>query len=477
MKVSFLPAGDRNTASSRIRVYTLIEALQAQGVAALPQFDAGADVFVFQKKVTPELLELAARLKAAGKPVVYDIDDLPPAQDYWAPPPLLRAMLDLAGLVTTDTQGHINLLRRDFAIAAPIALVPDSIDYFPRHWEAPRAPASGPLRVLWFGSVSNIAMFARYAHVLRAIPEVQVVVAVNPAAIPALAQEYPFVEFHPWSLDGFPDILRACHLTLLMHDGSEVDRTKSNNKMICSINLGVPAIVSDTPEYAATARLCGAPQTVFRDPDDVARCVALLATPEQRAAYLQQAQPAVWDAFSPPAVARRFLAVLDAHCAGGRGAALPAIDFGTYFVNSYRSGPLRFGWVGDVPARQPEVQELLLPAMGQEHPLAVLAEASTPAQRAAFFHQIDVLLLTNGTQPELALNAMACGVFPVGVRAGALPQCIVDGQGGLLADANGAALHAALAWCAGHGDEVRRQGYRQAQALAARHPLHRKETP
>lgn len=467
MKISFLAAGDRNTASSRIRVFTLIEALQAQGVAAVAEFDATADVFVFQKKVTPELLELATRLAAAGKPVVYDIDDLPPAQDYWAPPPLLHAMLATAGLVTTDTQGHIDLLRRDFTIPAPIELVPDTIDYFPQHWEAPQAPASGPLRVLWFGSVSNIAMFARYAHALHAIPNVQVVVAVNPTSIPALAQEYPFVEFHPWSLDGFPHVLRACHLTLLMHDGSEVDRTKSNNKMICSINMGVPAIVSDTPEYAATAQLCGAPGTVFRDKDDIARCVALLATPEQRAAYLAEAQPAVWDTFAPPAMARRLLAVLAQHFPGGRVAPKPAIDFSTYFVNSYRSGPLRYGWLGDVPARQPEVQGLLIPAMGEAHPMALLAEASTPGQRAAFFNQIDVLLLTDGAQAALALNAMACGVFPVGVRQGALAQLIVDQENGLLAEANGPALYAALDWCAQHSDEVRRLGYRQAQALAA----------
>jgi len=325
MKISFLPAGDASTASSRIRVYAMVEALRAAGVDASAQYQPDADYFVFQKKVDPALLALARSLVAVGKIVIYDIDDLPPAQDYWAAPPLLAQMLALATLVTTDTQGHVDLLRRDFVVPAPIVLIPDCIDYFPTGPQAPAAPAGSALRVLWFGSLGNIAMFERYADALRTLPQVQLVVATGAPGIPALMERYPHIEFLPWSLEGFPAILRSCQLTLLMHDGSEVDRTKSNNKMICSINMGVPAIVSDTPEYAATAQLCGVPEAVFGSVGQVAECVARLASAAQREQYLLRAQPVVWQHYSAAALAQRLLAELQSQFPDGRGVCQPSI--------------------------------------------------------------------------------------------------------------------------------------------------------
>ncbi|XLZ69008.1 glycosyltransferase [Massilia sp. SR12] len=534
MKISFLPAGGPNTASSRIRVFTMIASLKALGVEAVPYYDPSAHYFVFQKRLDYELVNLALHLKARGKVVVYDIDDLGPALDYWAPDPYIRRVLQEAALVTADTEGHADHVRQHYTVPAPIEVVPDTIDYYPTGWQAPEQLPQQPIRLLWFGSVSNIAMFERYAAALKDIEGVQLVVAINPPSIPQYAQQYPYIEFQPWTLEGFPAILRSCHLTVLMHDGADIDRSKSNNKMICSINMGVPAIVSDTPEYAATARLCGAEYSIFQGEQDLARCIAALATPAQRAHYLARAQPTIWQHFSPEVIARRFVAVLQQHFplpritlllpqrgdareaaaralaasladdfvfttvyrneSGGLpagdlvvnfgaaevvGAArvlqhddpalrAPAIDFSTYHINSYRSGAVRFGWVGDVPNRRDEVHGLLIPAMQSDFQVSLLGEQVSAADAAVFFNTVDVLMLTSdkGAALATATAAMACGVFVIAPRHSELAELVRDRESGLLVDATAPAFREALQWCAANGDEVRRCGYRQAQALA-----------
>src|SRR5471032_1060739 len=164
-----------------------------------------------------------------------------------------------------------------------------------------------------------------------------------------------------------------------------------------------------------------------------------------------RADPAA-DLVAPPAVAR------------------PLVDFAVFNLNTYRSGPIRFGWIGDAAANPKEVHQLLLPAMGQRHEMHISSELVDAATLAAFFNGIDVLLVT-GVQRyiiEMIPLAIACGVFPVAIRQRYIAEQLDGGAVGLLVDESGSALHEALSWCADHPDEVRRRGYRQAQMLALR---------
>jgi len=164
-----------------------------------------------------------------------------------------------------------------------------------------------------------------------------------------------------------------------------------------------------------------------------------------------RADPAA-DLVAPPAVAR------------------PPVDFAVFNLDTYRSGPIRFGWIGDAAANPKEVHQLLLPAMGQRHEMHISSELVDAATLAAFFNGIDVLLVT-GVQRyiiEMIPLAIACGVFPVAIRQRYIAEQLDGGAAGLLVDESGSALHEALSWCADHPDEVRRRGYRQAQMLALR---------
>ena len=130
LRISFLPAGSEDTASSRIRVYSLQKAMAKRRVCATVGFEPESDVVVVQKRVTDEILNLAGQAKKQGAAIVYDVDDLSSALDYWTSPAQFAAILELADLVTTDTAGHREFLIRNGA-ASRVEIVPDCIDYYP----------------------------------------------------------------------------------------------------------------------------------------------------------------------------------------------------------------------------------------------------------------------------------------------------------------------------------------------------------
>ena len=324
MRICFLPAGGRDTASSRIRVYALQKALADAGLEAWIG-DANdrrqADVLLVQKRADAGILARAEAAKRSGALILYDVDDLSSALDYWVRPEDFRRMLGLADLVTTDTAGHQDFLCERLG-APSVAIIPDCVDYGLEAPLLPRDLPPSPLRVMWFGSSSNLHMFTRYAGALCGVPGTQVLVCTAPGSARELTAALPAIQAVEWSLPGFPEMLRSCHLSCLAHEHNDVDRGKSNNKMIASIALGVPALVSFTPEYTRTARAAGVGESLFTDPSGLPALCERYRSAEARYDYLATAQPYVWEHFSPQAVARHFLEVLQ-ECLGERGSASP----------------------------------------------------------------------------------------------------------------------------------------------------------
>jgi hypothetical protein len=305
LRISFLPAGSEDTASSRIRVYSLQKAMAKRGVSATVGFELKSNVVVVQKRVTDEILQLAGQAKKQGTAIVYDVDDLSSALDYWTSPAQFAGMLELADLVTTDTAGHREFLMRNCA-ASRVEIVPDCIDYYPDR-PCPVLPKdAAPLQVMWFGSISNIDLFEKYAGLLRSISDVQVVVMTGAESIRDYAAAHSGIIVIPWSRAGFIESLQSCHLTCLMHDGSEIDRAKSNNKMITSIHWGVPAVVSRTPEYERTAREAAIEDALFDGDRELGVVVERFRSAEARRNYLVKAQQGLWERYSPEAVSRQF---------------------------------------------------------------------------------------------------------------------------------------------------------------------------
>ncbi len=313
MHISFLPLGDKDAASTRIRVFILREALCSSGIHTTIGYDASADVLVVQKRVDKTVFRLAKRAKREGKLVVYDVDDFGDALAYCCSPKYLRKVMALADLVTTDTQCRLEYIRTNFN-PLHIVVLPNAVDYYAKECVRPPLVADDKLRVLWFGGIKNFGMFEKHLSSLSAMPQVKIVVVTAPSE--EITKKYPHVEFIHWSLEQFTQILQGCHISCLMHDGTDIDRAKSNNKMVTSIAWGVPAVVSDTPDYLRTAKESGVEYTVFNNEKQLQQAIMNLRNNEARLAYLDTAQPRIWEKYSPDAIKSIFLEAIDAALKG-----------------------------------------------------------------------------------------------------------------------------------------------------------------
>lgn len=306
---AFFPSGGENTASSRIRVYTLIRELEKRGIPASLGFSSRANVFFVQKKVNQTILQRVRLAKLGDNIVLYDVSDLGDALWSVVSRSDFRKMVGLADIVTCATVSQAEQLASRYGVSCP-KVVADSIDYFPSGIVRSSLSQSNPLRVLWFGHSMNMGLTEPYINVLLTIPNLEVVIVTQAAFIELFSHRYPGVHFVPWSISSFVSVLQSCHLAFLPHDGSVQDRAKSNNRMITSIAWGVPALVSRTPEYERTAREAGIESALFADQNDLKVAIERLRSPQARTDYLDIAQPVIWKHYSPDKIAQDYLRLI-----------------------------------------------------------------------------------------------------------------------------------------------------------------------
>lgn len=126
MKVAFYPVGDINRASSRYRVYWIVE--------ACPEFMIGnqtnwrdADVVVFQRAFTKNHQNVAVAARKAGKLVVLDISDFHFHRAKWKKMwPSVKAMASYAHVFTTSNVDDAHEIRETIAKGRPVYIIPNA---------------------------------------------------------------------------------------------------------------------------------------------------------------------------------------------------------------------------------------------------------------------------------------------------------------------------------------------------------------
>lgn len=310
--IGFFPTGDLNAASSRIRAYSLCQALTDLGIT--PQYEIALrniskqDVVFIQKKVTRRILRLTRLSSLLGKLVIYDIDDLGPHMWYFLTKKHFRSICKLANVITVSTNAQKEYLEDEFHLSN-IHVLPCTIDYFPEKPVRNIHPSDDTLKIIWFGGAQNFHSFETHIVSVLAVPNSQLVVVTTSSHIDHLQEKYPEIEFKNWSLNSIIDDLRACDLSILTHEGEFHDHAKSNNKMIASITWGVPALVSNTPDYSSTAHVAGIPEAVFTSTSELIDKIEQFRSAESRFRYLDHAQKAIWDLYSPKIIAGRLLEI------------------------------------------------------------------------------------------------------------------------------------------------------------------------
>lgn len=302
--IALFPAGTIEVASSRLRLHSILRLMDCHQEVHGPDNLVGKqDISIawFQKKLTFSHLEAAKRLKLLGATIIYDCDESGKALNFWAHPELVFKMLHLADYIIADTPERLAWLKTSLS-KAQYCLLENEIDYVDPGFAGSPAVLTNDtntLRVLWYGNSCNLHSIKNMLQPFVNNSKYQLVLCGANQVETEKHLKGVQPELHQWSREHFLDVLHTCDMTLLSHFGATSDRRKSAHKMITSICHGVPAIVSNTPDYARVAAYAKVQDFVFSDSSDLERVLALSMNPEQRLNYISRAQPLLLSKYYP----------------------------------------------------------------------------------------------------------------------------------------------------------------------------------
>lgn len=227
----FLPLGDNQTASSRLRVYLIAPYLNAT-IGCPDRYEKG-DVLIIQKVHAPDELRKA---KSQGAKVIFDIDD-PYLYKH-----TYQSMAEKADLVTVDTEA-----RKAYAeqyTNKPVVVVPDALDWdgVTRGYDVKNGIAG------WTGYGNNAAFLEGmvFPYKLRLISTVD------------CGKFYSGdFEFSQWDLDTVDEEIRQCEFMINRLPLNETTAQKGMHKLLKSWANGVPCYTSRIPDYVKAMEEAG----------------------------------------------------------------------------------------------------------------------------------------------------------------------------------------------------------------------------
>jgi glycosyltransferase involved in cell wall biosynthesis len=263
IKVLCYVAGDRQTPSSRQRLFELMPLLQERRVdfvvPPLPRSISGrtllsdlmmarqADVVLIQKRLM--LPHYLALLKAL-RPLVYDFDDALYAawprfgrQPTQASVRLSRyRLVETLKRAATVTAGNDELRRFAEQYCQRVRVVPTSI----RIYETSKQHRDTPdITIGWTGTDGNLLFLRRMPEVLRRLNERLCgsarlkVVCSRP-----LGKKIPFVDFKRWSLEDEADDLTSFDIGIMPLRDDDWARGKCGFKLLQYSAAGLPVVAS-----------------------------------------------------------------------------------------------------------------------------------------------------------------------------------------------------------------------------------------
>jgi glycosyltransferase involved in cell wall biosynthesis/polysaccharide pyruvyl transferase WcaK-like protein len=125
-----------------------------------------------------------------------------------------------------------------------------------------------------------------------------------------------------------------------------------------------------------------------------------------------------------------------------------------------RQGNLKIGWAGNLADPCKGVQNILIPAAGDDFDFQIAGGDTNYLEMSQFYNSIDVICIASTAEgePLTLLEAMACGCYPVCVNVGIVPELIQSGRNGLIIEHSTAAFQAAFQYCYMNIDKIRKAG-------------------
>lgn len=240
-----------------IRVFPRPEA----GWNAASADDVPQGPVVFSKSFSADNVELAARLKQRGHPILLDLCD-----NHFGHPqfgPHLHALCGLADSIVAATEKMADALRE--ATGRESLVIGDPVEG-PRG-EPTFAPGFPSLKLLWFGHPSNLdslraaggqlaAAAARFPLHLTILTQVDSGTERLGAEIASLSPGRIACVTRPWTTDATWRELAACDLVIIPSLADDRRSVKSPNRLLEAIWAGRLAITNPVPSYQAFAEHC-----------------------------------------------------------------------------------------------------------------------------------------------------------------------------------------------------------------------------
>jgi hypothetical protein len=234
VKITYYTAGDRSFASSRLRAWMVGDALARLGHQVVfnqdPNEEPG-DVNVFQKRF--DLNELMARLRNAGKRVIWDCDDYIPG-----------GPVERADLITVDTPEKL-------ALYPGAAIIPDVLDV-PNDATPKTTHAEGLSWIVWFGNADNLYHTDSVAEACRQLGLRLVVITQLSKVTNGDCDRAS--RWYDWDLFTVDDLLTCCDVAACSYVESgqwsqDWVNSKSANRLLKAWGLGLPVIGTPIPSY------------------------------------------------------------------------------------------------------------------------------------------------------------------------------------------------------------------------------------
>jgi GT2 family glycosyltransferase/glycosyltransferase involved in cell wall biosynthesis len=218
-----------------------------------------ADIFVFLRHFSDPFLQLMKAAKAAGKLVVYDIDDAlwevtsdNPAHPLYGRPDVKRgidACVRVADLVTTTTEPLAKLLKGRHP---RVRVLPNMLPAEAWPFGTPREQTDEHVIIGWAGGTSHLEDLSLLGGVIEELLDTYPnawFVHCGIGNVPfRLHERIRAIEGQP--IEQYPDILRSFDIGLAPLRDTKFNRCKSDLKALEYSMVGIPVVASDIDGYA-----------------------------------------------------------------------------------------------------------------------------------------------------------------------------------------------------------------------------------
>ncbi len=274
--IAWKTLGDLNIASSRLRAFLPCKYLTQEGWPCemfahqnLHQYK----LVIFQKLYNEDSIDLAKTLKSKGVKTVFDLCDNHFYYDLDNPlasherAERIHRMVDLVDIVSVSTQEMRSLIHSqtgrdpiviDDAVEPPPGEIRLELYSTLRNFLIRRRDKS--FRIVWYGNAGSKNPPFGMIDLLKVLPFLEKLHRKLPVTLTVISNSMALFEeytkgvsfpgrYYPWDRSTFPYLFRQHDVFIIPISINPITICKTNNRLVQSLLLGVPAVADRIPSY------------------------------------------------------------------------------------------------------------------------------------------------------------------------------------------------------------------------------------